>query len=376
MPRRPGGGEPPPQSVEAGLRRLAWESGPTVTRLVESRAEGIGALMQAAQPPADWPVEVKAYAVLSVIREVVQDLANPRWRAAAQAALRIPADDYQGPDHDSVAARWRELVRREGIAEAERRARVDAYRGYWMTAAQHLAEAIESRFRELNRIPDSWAFYRPDAPYAPPLSLPISFDRTEVIYRFHGDRGVQSISLRWLTALGEVDHYEAIGWYYNEPDAPVEIVPLANCELDGPLRDLPQGGRCGTLRFGHTLQQDERYFFAYTTLFNSDRPCRPAIMYENRVGMMQTLTIRAQFDPAVLPVRCWWFDVATQVEVSRTPEDGAPEFLTVPPNGYVEHEFTQCEWPRKCGLRWEWPSGPHAAGSPSTREGPIKMGDG
>ena len=73
----------------------------------------------------------------------------------------------------------------------------------------------------------------------------------------------------------ENDYYEAVAWYYNDPDAPVEIIPIANCALDGPLRPLPQGGSCGTLRFSRTLNRSDSYFFAYETRFNSEAPCRP-----------------------------------------------------------------------------------------------------
>ncbi|HEV2402719.1 MAG TPA: hypothetical protein VGS08_00795 [Candidatus Saccharimonadales bacterium] len=185
-------------------------------------------------------------------------------------------------------------------------------------------------------------------------SSPISFNRTDALYLFRGNVGIQSISYRWLTAHGPIDHYDAVGWYFNEPDAPVEIVPLANCVLDGPLRDLPMGGRMGTLRFARTLAPGEEYFFAYTTKFNSEQVCRQAILYEVRGREMRSLTVRAQFDPAALPVRAWYFDVEAQTEGWATPDDDSPQMLEIASNGYVERQFTHCEHSRKYGLRWEW----------------------
>jgi hypothetical protein len=142
-----------------------------------------------------------------------------------------------------------------------------------------------------------------------------------------------------------------VGWYYNQPDAPVEIVPLANCILESPLRDLPQGGRCGALKFPHSLEAGEKYFFAYTTIFNSQQPCRPVILYEVRGLEMRSLVVRAQFDVNAKPVRCWYFDVEAQNEGWETPGEQAPEVLTVASNGYAEHEFSHCSRGRKYGLR-------------------------
>lgn len=93
-----------------------------------------------------------------------------------------------------------------------------------------------------------------------------------MLYRFDGYRGLQSTSYRWLIAHGPTDHYEPVGWYYNDPNAPVEIVSLANCRLDGPLRDLPQSGR--TERSGFRIRSItvSLIFFAYMIVFNSQQP--------------------------------------------------------------------------------------------------------
>jgi len=369
---RPGGGETP--RLLDGLRALVVEAGPSVQRLAHDQTEGIVAIMKSAAPPASWTDEDKATAILAVVAELVDRLNNPRWKAAAQAAFRLPPERFEGSAFDSLMARWRDLARQEGetlggsIEEVAER-----YRGYWRTsAAPHLAQALESRLHDLNSS-DGWQRYRSDEPYSPPLALPISFERTEVLYQFDGTRGIQSTSQRWLVAHGAVDHYEAVGWYYSEPDAPVDIVPVANCTLDGLLVPLPQGGRAGTLRFSHELQDGERYYFSYTVRFNSQKECRPTILYEVRGLRMDVLMVRAQFDPNAIPVRCWHFDIGAQSEGYHMPPDGAPEFLKVQPNGYVAHEFRSCKRGRKYGLRWIWPD---AATPPlkTVRGGPVGEG--
>jgi hypothetical protein len=355
VPRRPGGGEPPRDSIEAGLRDLARDPGPDIRRLSRSDTDGLRTIMLAARTPPDWPREARATAILTVIQELTQQLANPRWKAAAMAALRLPADHYIGSEYDSLAARWRTLAQREGaLSDRDAKRLAEAYRGYWSTAANHLADTIERRFAELNDSLDGWGTYHVGLPPSLPDPLAISFDRTDVLYRFDGYRGLQSISYRWLVAHGPIDHYEPVGWYYNDPNAPVEIVPLANCRLDGPLRDLPQGGRTGTLRFSHTLDNGEPYFFAYMIVFNSQQPCRPTVLYDVRGREMRSLTVRAQFDPAAPPYRCWYFDVGAQSDGAEVPREGAPELLGIAPNGYVEHGFEHCQRGRKYGLQWSW----------------------
>ncbi|MEU8239474.1 hypothetical protein AB0C07_14630 [Actinoplanes missouriensis] len=298
-------------------------------------------------------MEAKAAALLDVLHELVNAIDNPRWRSAAQAAFRLPQDRYVGREFDSVAGRWRHVAQAEDPPYNGSDDALDRYRGYWLTAAHHLAKRLDERVRELNRA-GGWEKYRKTEPHIPAATFPISFDRTDVLYRFKGRQGIQSISYRWLTAHDEVDHYEAVGWYYNEPDAPVQIEPLANCVLDGPLTDLPQGGRSGRLRFSRRLRAGDKYFFAYSIHFGSERPCRPTILYEVRGLSMRALTVRAQFDPAELPAMCWYFDLGVQVEAARPPDSSAPEVLEIAPNGFVDHEFLSCEQGRKYGLRWTW----------------------
>ncbi|MFI6305077.1 hypothetical protein ACIBCH_24645 [Amycolatopsis thailandensis] len=351
MPRRPGGGESPRDSVEEGLRFLALDEGPDIRKLSRNAVGGVGTIMDLARTPEDWTVDAKAAAVLTIVQELVEKLSNPRWKLAAEAAFRLPAERFTEKTCESLAGRFRVLALRRG----EPVSRWEAYRGYWMAAASALAVQLEERLNELTASSNGWGIYRLNEPLSPPRSLPISIDRTDVLYRFEGRRGVEVFTYRWITAHGAVDRYPAIGWYYNQPDAPVEIVPLANCELDGELSDLPQGGRLGNLKFSHWLEPDEQYFFAYRTIFNADQPCRPTILYEVRGLQMRALTVRAQFDPRCLPVGVSWFDVDAQNQGWSTPLwSGASEMVDVAGNGYAAHEFASCELGRKYGLRWTW----------------------
>lgn len=355
MPRRPGGGGALPNSLEAGLRELALNHGPDVRALSRADTPGLRAIMDAAQPPANWPNDAKASAVLQLIKEKIRDLRNPRWRAAAEAAFRIPEDRFAGPGSDSLAGRFRAVARVQGEVEPEHlESRASAYRGYWINAAHHLASELQHALDQCNNSSDRWNFYRTIEPPAPLRSLPISFDRSDVLFRFDGMRGTQSISYRWLTAHEPIDYYDAVGHYYNEPAAPVEIVPLANCELDGPPLELPAGGICQRLKFSTVLAPGQQYFFAYTTVFNSDQPSWPTILYEVRGRGMRSLTVRAQFDRSYIPRKLWCLDVGIESEGYMIPDDSSDDVIGISNNGYVEHHFPHCELGRKYGLRWLW----------------------
>jgi hypothetical protein len=352
----PPGGDSAAETIERGLKNLVLYVGPNVRELCRYTKPGFRALMEAASVPDDWADDAKASALLMIIQELVEAIHNPRWHAAAMAAFRLPASEYVGDEYDSRNARWKALAERQGYEEAEIKQEVLRYRDHWRGAVTQLAADLSDRLSELNRSPASWyRFQAESAPQPPlPLAAPISFDRIEVLYELQGNRCIKCTSWRWVTAHEPVTCYEAVGWYYSEPSAPVEIVPIAHCTLDGPLHELPMGGVLGRLRFSHTLEPGEHYFFAYETRFNSQRPCRPAILYDIRSRELRELTVRVLFDSQALPRKIWYLNVGTQTDGWQVPEDGAPEILQVAPDGYVEHRFEVCRHGRMYGLRWEW----------------------
>jgi hypothetical protein len=309
--------------------------------------------MRLASPPDHWTEEDTASALLEILSELVDKIANPRWRASCKAALRIPIGDYAGAECDSVAGRWRALARREGVAGGTVDEAVERYRGYWTVAAVRLADMLSRRLSELNRN-GGWDSYRAHEIETPVPKEPISFDRTDVLFQFDKQRGTGFTTYIWLTAHGPVDHFETMGRYYSDPDAKVDIIPLANCSLAGPLLDLPKGGRSASLAFARRLSAGEKYFFAFSTVFKSDRPCRPTILYKVRGMSMEQLTIRAQFDVEAIPLKIWYVDVAEQLHGSTVPDDGDPHVLEVGSNGYVEYEFLHCRRGREYGLWWIW----------------------
>ncbi|MBB5790827.1 hypothetical protein [Jiangella mangrovi] len=329
------------------------EPGPSAQRLLRRETPGIQALMAGA--PEAWPPEVRAEAVLRLIYDLITDITNERWQRVAMAAFRNPPEDYVGQSFDSLHNRFRHLALQDlGSDGGDVEIHIERHRGYWSGAANQLATLLEERLVRMSQAPEEWVVYRREEHQPPPLLLPISFDRTDVLYQFDGLRGVKVYTYRWLTAHAAIDRYETVAWYYSDPDAPVEVEPLANCVIDGPSRELPQGGRTEALKFSHMLSADEQYFFAYAVHFNSDRPCRPSILYESRGRTIKHLIVRAQFDPRELPAKCWHVDMSAHVSASSEPPDDSPEVMSIPENGYLAHEWRYCQPGRKYGLLWTW----------------------
>jgi len=131
LPRRPGGGESPANSIEAGIRNLVNDAGPNVRELSRRTRPGYDVIMEGAIVPGGWTEDAKALAIVTVIQELVGQITNPRWRIAAMAACRQPADLYVGPNCDSRKGRWRVLAEREGTAPGDIARRIEDYRGYW-----------------------------------------------------------------------------------------------------------------------------------------------------------------------------------------------------------------------------------------------------
>ena len=134
MPRHPGGGgTPPADSVEEGLRMPVRDPGPDIRKLSRAEAGGLHTIMHLTLVPESWMLTRKAAAVLTLIHECIAELKNPRWKAAAKAAFRIPADQYVGTEFDSLASRFKSVARGEATTEEHIKARSEDYRGYWVT---------------------------------------------------------------------------------------------------------------------------------------------------------------------------------------------------------------------------------------------------
>ena len=354
---RSSSGTPAVGSIERGLRELGDGRGASVRKLADAHSPGLRAIIDAVRPEleANWSIEDKAAAALDVILQTLATFRNENWKAVTEAAYGQPEEQYRGPQFDTRAARWRERAQRDEDLQdgPAMKSRLETYRGFFVNAVSRLSEDVEQMFQALNREPSAWERYRRHEPSSP-THLPVTFERVDVLFRLQGNVGVQQLTYRWLKALEPISEIEVVGWYYSQADADLDIVPLANCTLDGELDDLPRGGRIGALKFARTLNPGDDYFFAYSINYRSEKPCRPVVSHEVRGRATKLLTVRVQFDPQAMPDRCWCFEAIGELDGQRVPSLGSDRDLVVSANGYVDHEFKDAVFGRKYGIMWRW----------------------
>lgn len=330
-------------AVEAVLTELTRGAGASPEKLMSADA---AVLREFAQLPQDWSVELQARALLQVITEVVSHVPDPKQRAATQVALGLD------PAHPGKSANQRLLSLTPDSESTSGNAR--KIRDYWYRARAPLAVKLIDKLSEVNGT-EGWSAYKTAYPVViQEISHPLFFERYDILYRFSGRTGIGSISYRWAVALQEhVRTYRVVGWYYNDPYAPISFRSLANCRV-GRSGELPLGGRFADLEFMHNLSVGERYFFASETEYNTTEACKPIVSHQVSSQGIKILAIRVQFDPEDMPKKVWAFDIALEAELA-SPQDAGAQLIRVSPGGYVDHEFTNCHFGRRYGFRWEWP---------------------
>lgn len=105
MPKHPTGGVPV-GSIEEGLRELVLGSGPSIHMLSRGETEGLRLIMEAASTPSDWRAIDKASVVLTVMQEIVQQIENPRWKAAVRLARQV---ENKFDELNAMADGWSQL---------------------------------------------------------------------------------------------------------------------------------------------------------------------------------------------------------------------------------------------------------------------------
>ncbi len=281
VPRHPGGRIPPEDSIQRGLIDLGDGRGADVRRLNQPETPGLAAILGLVEPKPelDWSAEQKARGALVEIRTLLEAMRYENGRRAAMAAYGWPEAGYTGLS--TRTQRWKAAIsREEGISgdsahPPERRhvqRRLDCCGGFFRNAAAKLAHDVERRFIALNETERGWETHRPGDPTAlPSPPIPVEAERVDVLFCLRGRVGTDHFVYREIRALQPLDGIDAVGWYYNDPDAQLDIEPLLNCTREGILRDLARGGRVATLKFVRSLAVDERYCYAYVVRYNSER---------------------------------------------------------------------------------------------------------
>lgn len=335
-----------PASPQDALGVLAKGRGATPEEISSSAGR---VLLDLAQVPPQWPRHVQARAIRNILTEVVEGLSDPKQRETARAQLGL-TQQYSSQDPEK---RIQSLMA-SGILASTRIGAQSRPAQEWRSIRPALAQMLVTRLSQLNAA-GGWEKYAEG--YTPlkedAVGGPFKFTRYHMLFRLQGRVGIECITYRVLQALSDgVDSYRAVAWYYSDPDANVEIIPIANCEV-GRLEPLEKGGSAALLNLPHALQKDETCFFASKVVYNSERESTRIVSHEVRSQAVDRLTIGVQFDPAALPSLIWHYTGSKGVGMKR-PDGGSSDFLSISELGYTWYEFSNCVNGRRYGIQWDW----------------------
>lgn len=211
---------------------------------------------------------------------------------------------------------------------------------------QYDESSVLARLSQLN-VTGAWE------KYADPDARRFKFARYHMLFRLKDRVGIECITYRVLQALSDgVDSYRSVAWYYSDPEANVEIVPLANCEVAA-LQPLAAGGAAALLKLPHALRQDETCFFASKVIYHSKRESTRIVSHEVRSRAVDELTIGIQFDQRTPPSFVWHYSSNAEIGMKR-PDKGSSDLLSVSEAGYTSHVFLNCANGRRYGIQWDW----------------------
>ncbi len=329
-----------PETPQEALSALASGEGATPEQIASPLGR---ALRDLAYVPPQWPWNVQATAIRNVISEVVESLADAHHRETARAQLGL-APQYSSHD----PAKRMETLLASGALDPERTS------GYNQQIYPALAHMLRERLSQLNAT-SGWLEYA--AGYTPSeeeiVSYPFKFERYHMLFSLVKRVGIECTTYRILRALEDgVDSYKATAWYYSDPEAAVEVIPIANCQVTA-IEPLDSGGAAAILELPHKLRRGETCFFASKVVYHSSRETTRIVSHEVRSQSVDKLTIGIQFDTSSPPFSIWHYSGNGDVGVKR-PHPGSTEFLSMSELGFVSHEFRACENGRRYGIQWDW----------------------
>jgi len=327
--------------IRVEVQGLGRDEGLTVSKLEGTQ------LLTLIRRPLEWSDEDAAVALQQLILELVARIRDEKPRVAARATLNLGTSPVAGR---SGTARQKALA-------ADRSVHPDTVREWWYDAVESLLDVLPRKIEELNSTPGGWSPYGPTFTLVPDEDRPnFSLDRVDVAWRLRGRVGEELLSYRWLRALEDgVDRYQAIAWYFSDPDHDkYEVVPLLNCEKGQSTRSR-RGILLTDLVFPEPLSQSDSIFFAYKVLIKSDREAETVFLHSVRSAGVSHLIFRVQFDPCEMPTRAWSFTAMSDADPYVLPPDGSPRYLVPNRLGYVEEHFRNCKRGAKYGISWQWP---------------------
>ena len=329
-----------PETPQEALSALASGEGATPEQIASPLGRPLRDL---AYVPPQWPWNVEATAIRNVISEVVESLADAHNREAARAQLGL-APQYSSHD----PAQRMETLLASGAFDPER---ISAYSQQIYPA---LAQMLRERLLQLNST-GGWLEYA--AGYSPPeeeiVSYPFKFERYHMLFSLAKRVGIECTTYRVLRALDDgVSSYKAIAWYYSDPEAAVEVIPIANCRVAS-IEPQEDGGAAAVLELPHPLRRGETCFFASKVIYHSSRETTRIVSHDVRSQSVDRLTIGIQFDMDAPPFSVWHYTGDGEVGMRR-PSPDSNSFLPMSELGFVSHKFRACKHGRRYGIQWDW----------------------
>jgi hypothetical protein len=298
-------------------------------------------------------------ACVTELKEVVAGLNDPRHRDPLMVALRF--DERYG--QDTLTARrtgYNDDLRRSpdpGI----RRLHVDSLR----TLERRENDGIETIARLLADESDG----EPPAPWNEGDETPmrsggsgdLCTEATAFVCYFSPTGSIIRNDVRvWVKAITTVtDQLIPVGYrYFSESRQGVlQISPAFGCTV-AEFRESSAGGIAAGLRLHRTLEPaDGMYTFAYNVVVHSDVPAEPVLRWKPLSGHMKRIEFHLVFDPAMSPVRAWWFHTTAGTEGQIAPSIAEERYLNIFDNGtyvYKIFEGQPLAALHYYGVAWDW----------------------
>jgi hypothetical protein len=339
------------RACERSLRELRQDIGCTPERLMEC-PELLSILQERI---AGLGYQVTIQASIEELKRVVGSLSDPKYREPLLVAL-----------HFSSEHRGRTLTdRRRGYIAVLQQAR------------SPLAADIRTLERRENKGINLAARLLVEG-YKAKISLPsVSEVSTRSTSSFSKDLAIEAIShTYYFSPIGVVTHQEITRWvravtpkanprivssnrYFSEsrPDV-LRIESIYGCRVVDRNEDTG-GGVLTTLEIFKILNlEDGIYPFSCRLLVDSNIRCEPVVRWRPPVHEAKRIEFRLNFDPAMKPVRAWWFRAALDIEGQIEPEIAENRHLDILDDGqyiYKVFEGGALAPGRYYGVAWIWP---------------------
>jgi hypothetical protein len=320
--------------------------------------------------PSGATTDQRASAFWRLIREEVGLIELTDERTALIASLHLdPTNREPSIDTRLVFARDRGDF---GVKPSGRRHGYDALRRWWGDGVRLLSQTVDERLAHLSKQPEDWQAYFDAPTYRRPSrgAQPVFMELFVTTVFMKGRLVERRITERLVTAQeDDVRHFVARALPEGTNiSTSLPVRALWGCVAEQ-VPSRPGEPVLTKLCFPAPLQRGQRHYFSSEAVVGDVvRSERRAINVEvDHYGIapgqrrhdavpVAGLTIRVRFDMTDLPEAVWWYADVTERERYTRPEPGDDRWISVSPQGYAEHTFSEaCQPLANYGIAFGWP---------------------